>query len=147
MKLPDAEAGAWFGLWLAEEPEVLSTTAWRKKLFVGFVLLIYPRLLPWRKNGKGICWRYIQISFLHVCHQHFFFNRVQSGKKKRNTFLAHFTCLTFCFGSYNSTCKSPTILYKALVGYPSLGRHQTLEVATEYLFGAQVGIEYCTMLI
>ena len=77
----------------------------------------------------------------------FFFNRVQSGKKKRNTFLAHFTCLAFCFGSYNSTCKSPTILYKALVGYPSLGRHQTLEVATEYLFGAQVGIEYCTMLI
>jgi len=68
-------------------------------------------------------------------------------KKKRNTFLAHFTCLTFCFGSYNSTCKSPTILYKALVGYPSLGRHQTLEVATEYLFGAQVGIEYCTMMI
>ncbi|XP_025811661.1 uncharacterized protein LOC112889310 [Panicum hallii] len=24
-----------------------------------------------------------------------------------------------------------------VVGYPSLGRHQTLEVATEYLFGAQ----------
>ena len=77
---------------------------------------------------------------------YFFLMNVQSGKKG-NTFLAHFTCLTFCFGSYNSTCKSPTILYKALVGYPSLGRHQTLEVATEYLFGAQVGIEYCTMLI
>ena len=77
----------------------------------------------------------------------FFFSLESRVEKKGNTFLAHFTCLTFCFGSYNSTCKSPTILYKALVGYPSLGRHQTLEVATEYLFGAQVGIEYCTMLI
>ena len=77
----------------------------------------------------------------------FFFPLESRVEEKGNTFLAHFTCLTFCFGSYNSTCKSPTILYKALVGYPSLGRHQTLEVATEYLFGAQVGIEYCTMLI
>jgi len=77
----------------------------------------------------------------------FFFSLESRVEKKGNTFLAHFTCLAFCFGSYNSTCKSPTILYKALVGYPSLGRHQTLEVATEYLFGAQVGIEYCTMLI
>jgi len=36
------------------------------------------------------------------------------GKKIGNTFLAQFT-LTFCLGCYNSTCKSPTSLYEALV--------------------------------
>jgi len=78
----------------------------------------------------------------------FFFNTDSREERKKigNTFLAQFTCLTFCLGCYNSTCKSPTSLYEACC-YPSLGRHQTLEVATEYFFfGAQVGIEYCTML-
>lgn len=66
-----------------------------------------------------------------------FFSSIQTPERKEkkigNTFLAQFTCLTFCLGCYNSTCKSPTSLYEACC-YPSLGRHQTLEVATEYFF-------------
>uniref|UniRef100_A0A0A9AYF0 Uncharacterized protein n=1 Tax=Arundo donax TaxID=35708 RepID=A0A0A9AYF0_ARUDO len=36
----------------------------------------------------------------------------QSRVEKRNIFVVQFTCLTFCFGSYNSTRKSPTFLCK-----------------------------------
>jgi hypothetical protein len=77
-----------FGLWLAKEPEVLSTTTWGKKkqlLVLSGGVELSSSCSP-RKNGNGIWCRNIQVSYLHVCHHQYFFlqYRLQRGKKKKS---------------------------------------------------------------
>lgn len=102
-----------------------------KKLLSASVLFIFPRRAPSKK------WQRLDAIDTSKSDFYTFATTIFSIQRgKRNSFVPQFTCLTFCFSSYNYMQKS-NLPVQNVSCYPSPGRHQNLEVANEY----------CTMLI